>query len=209
MKRQWLATAAAVVVLSCGLAACSGSSDDKPDAAPAKTSSAPASTPTPAPAPTTPPQPQGANGVTYEIQNWDQYATDPAVLAWKQTQEAIAASANQGKVLEPMRAGLSKRALRDYVESIQQAWDGDWHVEATGKVRIESASTTGDRATFVACLWAPTTAFLRKNGLAVGADTAKDAEVWQKQNVQMAMRDGRWLITKFEYDGECSGGAPG
>jgi hypothetical protein len=195
------------MVAASGLGACSGGSDDKPATAPPKTSSAPDVT-TPAPTPTIPPQPQGANGVTYEIQNWDQYANDPAVLAWKQTLEAFGASTNAGKVLEPMRAGMAKRVLRPYVESLEQAWSGGWHVEPVGKVKVESATTSGEKAELVTCQWAPTTAFLKKNGEAAGGASADATNIWAKQNLSMALKNGRWVITKFTYDGTCGGAAP-
>ncbi|MCW2839781.1 MAG: hypothetical protein JWR55_1264, partial [Aeromicrobium sp.] len=92
--------------------------------------------------------------------------------------------------------------------SLQQAWDGDWHVESVGKVKIESAATTADASTVVACLWTPTTAFLDKSGDSPDGDTAEELKVWSKQTAKLAVRDGRWVITTFAYDGECSGGAP-
>ena len=147
MKRQSLAAAAVAVVLSVGLGACSGgSSDDDPKARPSTTPSAsPAATTAPPPQPSA--QPTGAYGVTYEIQNWEQYATDPAVLAWKQTLEAVNGSIGAGKVIEPVRTGLSKRALRPYVQSIENAWKGDWTVQPIAKVKIESVTTAGPSKT--------------------------------------------------------------
>jgi hypothetical protein len=209
VTRQWLATGAALVALSSVLAACSGGSDDEPKADPSKTATSSAPEPTtPAPAPTPAAQPQGANGVTYEIQNWDEYASDPAVLAWKQTIEGFAGSIGAGKVLEPVRAGMAKRVLRDYVRSFDQATDNNWHVEPVAKVKVESAETTADRSRLVVCLWAPSTAFIKENGEPAGDSTAEDIKVWSKQNLDMVSKDGRWVISTFKYDGECSGGAP-
>jgi hypothetical protein len=205
MRRQWLAVG--VMVVASGLAACSGGSDDKPETMPAKTSSAPAVS-TPAPTPTTPTQPQGAYGVTYEIQTWDQYASDPAVLAWKQTLEAVSGSTNSGKVLEPVRAGMAKTVLRAYVGGFEDAWDGGWSVQPVGKVKIESADTSASKSRLVTCLWSPTTALYKKNGEPVGGGTVEDLAGWSKQKVEMRSRDGRWVITKVDFDGDCSGGAP-
>ena len=206
MTRQWLATGAALVALSGVLAACSGGSDEpKADPTKAATSAAPATT-TPAPAPTPAAQPQGANGVTYEIQNWDEYATDPAVLAWKQTLEAVGGSANSGKVLEPVRTGTSKKVLRTFVSSLQQAKSGNWHVEPVGKVRIEAAETTSNRSKLTVCTWGPSTVYLTKDGKSPDGD--ENFDVWFKQTFELALRDGRWKITAAASDGKCSGGAP-
>lgn len=204
--RQWLATGAAVVMLSGALSACSGSDDD-PEPSPTKTSSAaPATTPAPEPTPAVVTQPPGANGVTYEIQNWDEHATDPAVLAWKQTLEAVGGSANSGKVLEPVRAGMSKKVLRMFVSSLQQAKRGNWHVEPVGKVRIESAETTSSRSKLAVCSWGPSTVYLTEDGKSPDGD--ENLDVWSKQTFELALRDGRWVITAAASDGTCPGGAP-
>jgi hypothetical protein len=146
--------------------------------------------------------------VTYEIQNWDEYANDPAVLAWKQTLEAVGASTNSGKLLEPVRQGMAKRVLRPYVQSLQEAWDGGWHVEPVGKIKIESVETSATKSRLVTCLWGPTTAFLQKDGKPVGGGTVKELAGWSKQSVDLSLRDGRWIITKLSFLEDCSGGAP-
>jgi hypothetical protein len=199
-------TAAAVaVVLSVSLGACSGGSDGDPKASPSKTpSAAPATTTAPPAQP--PAQPTGADGVTYEIQNWDQYATDPAVLAWKQTLEAFGGSINAGKLLEPVRAGMSKSALRLYVSSLEQARSGNWHVELVGKVRIESAKTTGDSSKLTVCSWVSSVAFLTKDGKSPDGD--ENLDVWLKDKYELSLRGGQWKITSAVNDGNCPGGPP-
>jgi hypothetical protein len=196
-------------VFSSTLAACGSNSDDEPKTAPTKTatSAAPATT-TPAPAPTPAAQPQGANGVTYEIQNWDEYATDSAVLAWKQLLEAVGGSTNSGKVLEPVRRGMAKSVLRPYVQSMEQAWDNGRTVPGDAKVKVESATTSGNKAKLVMCLWAPSTVLYEKNGDATGGTSAKDLAAWTKQTVDLTIRDGRWVVTKIDFPGTCDGAAP-
>ena len=111
------------------------------------------------------------------------------------------ASTNADKVLPPMRDGLSKKALRTYAASIQQAWDNGWHIETIGQVKIESSAVTRNTATLVACLRDKTAAFLDKDGKSVDGE---DLQGWSRQKADMALRDGRWIITKFAFDGECS-----
>ncbi|MET0819742.1 MAG: hypothetical protein ABWY58_02165 [Aeromicrobium sp.] len=206
MKRHALTAAAVAVVLSVSLAACSGGgSDDKPKASPSKTPSAAPATTSAAP-PQPPAQPTGAYGVTYEIQNWDQYATDPAVLAWKQTLEAVGGSVNSGKLAEPVRTGMSKKVLRDYVSSLEQARSGNWHVESVGKVRVESAENSASRSTLTTCSWAPSTVYLTKDGKSPDGD--ENFDVWLKNTYDLALRDGRWMITSSKSEGKCPGGPP-
>jgi hypothetical protein len=205
VKRHPLTAAAVAVLLSVTLGACSGGGSDDPKPSPSTSTSAiPATTPAPSPQP--PAQPAGANGVTYEIQNWDQYATDPAVLAWKQTLEAFGGSINSGRLLEPVRAGMSKKALRLYVSSLEQARSGSWHVEPVGKVRIESAQTTGAKAKLTVCSWVQSVAFLTQDGTSPDGD--ENLDVWLKDKYELALRDGRWKITSAVNDGKCPGGPP-
>src|SRR4051794_36772762 len=112
VSRRLLVTSALLVSLLGATSACGGS--DEPDPTPKATKTAEA-TPTPKA------QPKGADGVTYEIQNWDKYADDPVVLAYKSTNEAIGASVNGRTILPAMREGLSKRGLRTYVPSLDEA----------------------------------------------------------------------------------------
>ena len=107
MKYHPLAAAAVVAVLSVSVGACGVGSDGESKASPSRRRPRP---PRRAPRPRRPrhlpppAQPTGAYGVTYEIQNWEQYATDPAVLAWKQTLEGVGGSINSGQVRRAVRA---------------------------------------------------------------------------------------------------------
>ena len=207
MKRQSLTLVTVVLLVSLG--ACSGGgSDEDPKASPSKApSAAPATTIAPPPQP--PAQPTGANGVTYEIANWDQYATDPAVLAWKQTLEGVGGSVGARKVLAPVTTGMSKRVLRPYVQSLENAWKGGWTVQPIGKVRIESVTPSGStKSRIISCQWDPSIVFYEKGGAPVGAKSVKDISAWSKQQVDMRLRGGRWIIATSKFDGECPGGPP-
>lgn len=198
MSRQLLATGVAAVTLALGLTACGGS-DDEPKAT---------ATPTPTPAVTTtaapPVQPTGANGVTYEIQNWDDYAADPAVLAWKTTFETLSASSNQGKVLPGLRTSTSKSVLRQFVAAVNQAKKNQWRLKDIAKVNVRSASTKGAESSLIMCLWGPTVGYYEKSGKYHG----KPEVFWFKQSVKLSLKSGHWIITKFTYNGKCPGGAP-
>ena len=196
VSRQLLVTGAVVVSLLGGVSACGGD-DDKSDPKPTATESTTA-------APTPEPQPPGADGVTYEILNWAKFADDPAVLAWKTTNEAIGASLNQGKVLPAARAGTSKRVLRAYLPSLQESWKQEWHVRKTGKARVKSARTSSTSSRLVMCVWTPSIGFYDKNNKYVG----KPENFWRKQNAKLKLSGDRWVVTSFEYDGKCPGGKP-
>jgi hypothetical protein len=195
VRRQSLVTGVALAALLLGISACGGS-DDKADPKPTKTTASP--TPTPSV------QPKGAYGVTFEIQNWDAYADDAAVLAWKQINEAVAGSSNTGKLLAPMRQGMSKKVLRQYLPGVQAGWKNDWHVKPVGKVKVLSARTSSSSAQLTTCLWGPS----------VGFYTAKDKyfgepEVyWLKQKVKMVLTSGTWVMDTVTFDGKCPGGEP-
>ena len=209
VKGRPFAVAAVVAVLSVSVGACGGGSDRESKASPSEATAPAAETSTPAPpaTPAPPPvQPTGAYGVTYEIQNWEQYATDPAVLAWKQTLEAVGGSVNSGKLLEPVRAGMSKKVLRRYVSSLKQAKSGGWHVEPVGKVTVESAETTASRSKLTTCSWAPSTVYFTKDDTSPDGD--ENFDIWHKNRYELAVRDGQWTITSVESDGNCPGGPP-
>lgn len=196
MSRHLLVTSVLLVSLLGGMSACGGG-DDEPDSKP-KASKTAAATPTPKA------QPQGADGVTYEIQNWDKYADDPVVLAYKTTNEAIGASINGSTILPAMREGLSKRGLRTYVPSLDMAKKRKFHVLPLGKVKISSVTTKGSSARLVVCAWVPSVNYYDKNGKAV--DNA--AKKWLKQNIGMRSRSGTWVLDTIKFSGNCKGGAP-
>ncbi|MEJ7634967.1 hypothetical protein [Aeromicrobium sp.] len=193
MSRQLLTAGVALVALL-SVTACSGS-DDEPQPKPTKSTSA---------TPAAPEQPEGADGVTYRIQNWDDYAEDPAILAWKQANEALAASINQGKVLPSLRRASSKSVLRENVTAVNNAKKNDWRVKKLGKVRVETADTVGSKATLLVCLWAPSVGLYEKDGSYYG-----DKEVfWFRQDSTLKKTSGGWVVATSKYDGKCPGGAP-
>ena len=199
MSRHLLVSGIAVIALAGGMSGCSGS-DDKPEAA--KTTATTVAPTTPAPTPTTPAQPQGADGATYKIQNWDEHSTNPAVLGWKQANEALAASTNQGKVLPSLRNSANKVVLRKYVAAVNYSSKRDLKVPATGDVKVVSAVIDGRTAKLKTCLWAPTTSVRDK-----GSDEA-GSKFWFKQTVEMRLSAGRWIVTSQVTKGKCGGGAP-
>lgn len=205
MTRQWLVACAALVALSGTLAACSGS-DDEPEASPTKASSATSTTP--APAPTTAPaaaQPQGANGVTWKIQDWQTYQADEAVVEWTHIHEALAASINQGSLVPGLEERTSKSVLRKFVSAVNLSADRGYHVPVEGDVKVLSSTTTGDRAKLTMCMWSTTTGVRDKDDKAVGSDE----NIWFKQEATLSRSSGQWVLRSFDDTvGTCSGGAP-
>jgi hypothetical protein len=197
VSRQSLVTSVAVAALLLVLSACGGS-DDKADPKPTKT------TVSPTPTPTTPVQPKGADGVTYQIQNWEAYAQNPAVLAWKRTLESVSGAANSGKINKPATEGLSKERLRHYMTALRLAWKNDWHFKSIAYAKIDSSKVSDTQAQLSVCLWNPSISFYKKNGKASGPTSQR----WDKQVVEMKQSAGRWVLTSTVFKGTCAGGAP-
>ena len=186
----------ALATLLLGLSACGGSDGDKADPKPTKTSESPT--------PATPAQPEGADGVTVDIANWDAYADDPAVLAWKQATEAINASANERKVVPTLRKTLSKKLLRKYVGNIKLAWKNDWHVSSVVSAKVDRSRPSGSQTQLVVCAWAPSETFRKKNGAMV----IKPDQKWNRKTVEVKPVGSTWVVTSLTTKGTCTGGAP-
>lgn len=176
-------------------------SDDEPKAASTTTATTPVAT---TPAPTSPTQPQGSDGVTITIGNWEQHAEDPAVLAYKQLIEGIGASGNAGKIVPALRDVASKKVLRLYAPGLQQQWDNDWRVDEQGDAKILSSRASGSTTRIVACLWAPTTDFKDKSGKLINNQKAE----WHKQRATVSVAGGTAKVTTISQKGTCSGGEP-
>ncbi len=195
MRRQSLAAGVAVAALLLSLSACGGS-DDKADPKPTKT--------TASPTPTTPVQPKGADGVTYDVLNWETYADDPVVTAYKVTNEAISASINGRKVLPGLRAGVDKAYLRKTVDNMKFVEKKDWHVPSTASVKVDDVSTSGTSAALTACVWRPSYLYQDKNDKVVGSPD----KWWDKQITKFTKSGERWVLSSVELKGKCPGGAP-
>jgi hypothetical protein len=204
VARQWLATGIALVALSGVLSACSGGSDDEPKAAATTTTSAAPATTTPAPIPTPAVQPQGANGVTWRIQDWETHQNDEAVLAWVHANETLAASINQGKPVAGLEQLTSKAVLRQYVNAINVSKQKEYRAAPEGDVKVLSSKTSGDRATLTMCSWAPTTAIRDKNNKVVG----EGEQIWFKETATLSKASGQWVLKTAESSGTCPGGPP-
>lgn len=192
MRRPAVLVASVMLVL--GLSACNGDSDE-PQATPEPTETTPTGPP---------PQPEGADGVTWEIQNWEDFADDEAVLVWKQYHEAGWASINEGELLPAARELSTREALQPLIDSYQYAQDNDFVVAETVKTKIEESSETETGADLVACIWSSSAELLDSDG-----DPVSDVEPeWIRQVVTMAESDGGWIVEAATFDGTCSGGEP-
>jgi hypothetical protein len=86
---------------------------------------------------------------------------------------------------------MSKRVLRLYVQSLENALKGGWTVPPTGKVRIESVTPSGGAKTrVISCQWHPSIVFYEKGGAPVGAKSVKDISAWSKQQADMRFEGG-------------------
>jgi hypothetical protein len=142
--------------------------------------------------------------VTVDVQNWEEYAHDPAVLAWKQATEGINASANARKILPALRAGLSKELERKYVKNVGVAWTNDWHVSAVTRVKVLRSRPLGSHTQLVVCAWVPSETFRKKGG----ATVIKPDQTWGRKTIEVTPVGGSWVVTSIVSKGTCPGGAP-
>jgi len=202
MTRPWIRCAALAVLVGASSVACGA--EKKPAAEPEPEPSVSASV-TPSATPSSPPtQPRGVAGVTYEILNWEKYAADPAVLAWKQTTEAAGASMNTRKVLPALRQGSTPSMFKLYLGNVQDGWANEWHVRPVAKILVQSATTGAKKSTLQVCLWDPSSVFYQKDGSAY--DGVK--EEWTRQIVGMTVQGTRWRVSSLETPGKCKGVPP-
>jgi hypothetical protein len=195
VRRQSLVTSVAVAALLLGLSACGGS-DDKADPKPTKT--------TASPTPTTPVQPKGVDGVTYDVLNWETYAKDPVVTAYKTTNEAYTASINKRMVLPALRQGVDKSFLRKIVGDMKFVKQKGWHLPDEVIVKVRTVQTTGKKAVLTMCVWRPSNGYYDKNDKVVGTND----RWWDREISRLTESGDRWLITSVDIKGKCPGGAP-
>ncbi len=203
--RTQLALPALAAALLLVLAACGGdgsSAEPSPSESPEAESTSPSPSETEQAGP--PEQPRGKHGVTYDIQNWDEYAEEPVVLAWKQAREAGAASINQGEMVQEALRLNRGPARRQLVAGAQQSWENNWHMKKVSAIRIQDVRQRGDRARVVSCEWAPGVSAYQQNGDAI-APVEKE---WRRAISQLRQQGEQWRITTGEYDGNCKGGPP-
>lgn len=177
------------------LSACGGGGSSSPE-------SSKSSTPAPSPAA----QPKGEYGVTYEIQNWDEYAEDPAVLAWKKISEALGAVINIERIPDYLRGRVPAETLANITQNLKNAKGRGFYYQDVAKARIESATRTGDAATLVTCEWLPSISLHQEDGKLYGDDG--DSEKWSKYRVTMKLAELGWIITAFKDEGTCPGAPP-
>jgi hypothetical protein len=202
MTKPWIARALLAVLVVATCTACGA--DEKPSADPETTPKATA-TSTPSATPSTPPkQPRGAYGVTYDIVNWEKYADEPAVLAWKQTTEAASGSLNGKKLIPALRQGTSPSMFKLYFRSLQDGWANGWYVRPVAKIRIQSVESGGRTSKVHVCSWDPSAVFYEKDGSAVGGVKKE----WTRQIVGMTLQGARWRVSSVDTPGKCKGVPP-
>ena len=183
-----------VLCLALAMSACSGG--DEPKAKPSKT--------TASPTPTVPVQPEGENGVTFDIQNWDEIAKDAdkleVVTAWKKANEAVGASTNTKKFRPEVRQDFSKKMQRTYAAAFKYSWSRGYKVSETGIVRVASVNGTSGTSTVTACLWKPSTDVRKGSKMVGGLDQS-----WRKQTAKLSDASGRWVVQTLSSDAECKG----
>jgi hypothetical protein len=166
-------------------------------------------TPTPTKATTSPTsslpvQPQGSDGVTYDVLNWTDYAQNPIVGAYKVTNEAYTASINRHKVLPGLREGVDRALLRKIGDDIAFVKKKRWHLPPIVTVRVRSVRTTASKAVLTMCVWRPSNSYYGDNDKIVGPPE----NWWDNEISTFANSGGRWVLTSVDIKGRCPGGAP-
>ncbi|KQY55772.1 hypothetical protein ASD11_14795 [Aeromicrobium sp. Root495] len=188
---------AAGVALAVGLCGCS---DGKSAPAPTRTAASPGPSPTPEL------QPEGADGVTWKVDNWEQHASDPAVLAWKQLSEALSASVNRRRLVPAVTSLASKKTLRPIIENVRFAWSHDLHVRPTALSHVVRADRRGSKVRLLTCSWATSVNYYDADGTYYGGPAE---ERWIKDAWTVEPVDGRWVVTSMDRSGRCRLDPPG
>lgn len=195
-----LAAALTLALTACG----GGDPSAKSSNSPSESPSASATTST-APSPTgPPPQPKGKYGVTVDILNWDKYATDPAVRAWKQIYEALDGSVRRKRMVPGLVRRLGPDARHVFAHTLQLAWDNNWHVKKRLSVRVLSSRGSRRHAALTTCLWGPSYEFKKRDGSPAG----NASKGWVKAHWDMRRAGDAWKLTSIAQTGTCKGGAP-
>lgn len=194
MSRKLFTTGIALASLLVGGAACGGSADEvEPRPGPTTTTTV---------APT--PQPRGADGVTFDVINWDDYSEDPVVLDYKTIRESRSASINTRTLLPDARRGMSKELLSDLTDSMKFVESKGWTLPTTVKVRVRDVRTQGRQAILTMCVWRPSAIFQDNDGKVVGTPD----RYWDREVTKLTRSGDRWVITSEDKPGRCRGGAP-
>lgn len=188
--RTTLVTTAAAITVALGLGGCS---HDEPSPKPTRT------TVTPSPTRTVPPQPDGADGVTYDVQNWEKYADDPAVLVWKQLSETLSASVNQGRLVPRASSLASRSMLRPILKNLRFAWSHDLRVRPVARVAVLRSQKNGTRTRLVTCSWDVSADYYRADGTFYG----EPESIWHKDVWTVEQQGKVHLVTSLKPSGTC------
>jgi len=150
------------------------------------------------------PQPPSTTGSTYDTLNWDEYADDPALLAWKKAIEAGTGSLARGKLLPGLREHTTPEMFRVYYANVATGLEEGWQVKPVAQVWVESTKARGTRTTLRLCLWSPTTSVYLKDGSPVGGGSVK--KEWNRQIVRVTQAGGRSRVAEVDFNaGICKG----
>lgn len=195
------ATLLATTLAGCGEESTSAAADPESTPATSATPASPAS-----PTPTAESQPRGAHGVTFQIVNWDDYADDPVVNAWKKTIEAFYGSVNAREPNEEFLRRTAGDQRRMWVGNINYARERDLVGPAVMKGRVVSVEVVGRKATLVGCDLRQTTNFRPR-----GEKYTDGERGFHKMTNTFVRRgkgaDQRWVMTDSEPGGRCAKGA--
>ncbi len=198
--------AATVAVLALATTGCGGekkAAADPERSAPSSSATATATASASASAsPTAKPQPRSTTGATYDILNWDEYADDPAVLAWKKTLESLSGSLLRGKLLPYVRKYTNDKMFRLYTAQLETGLDEGWKIKRVAQVHVESSRGTTSKRPVQICTWGPTASLFHKDGTPLKPVKPE----WSRQMVNAQGAGDRWRISDLKYvAGVCKG----
>lgn len=191
------------------LTACGGSDTAAPKPT-APASNTPTAAPTAPPAPTPSevpgpvPMPEGKDGVTVRIANWEQVGEDAKVAAYKTGREALIASLRAGSLVPDFRSTLTPELQRLMQVRLRASWKDGWTVGDRVESRVLAATGGARNGVVLVCEWAPSVAARTAGGALVG----KDLQRWNKLKVKVAMGATGWVMASIDPVGTCPGPAP-
>lgn len=181
------------------LTACGGGATGGPEP-----TASPSPTPTPSEVSVPGPLPEGKDGVTVRIANWEQVGEDAKVAAYKTGREALIASLRGGAVVPDFRSTLTPELQRRMLARLQASWKQGWTVGDRVESRVLAARGGARNGVVLVCEWAPSVAARTAGGALVG----KDLQRWNKLKVQVTMGATGWVLASLDPVGTCPGPAP-
>lgn len=119
---------------------------------------------------------------------------------------AGSADAQREYRLAPQFRGVLSRDLqRFWATGVVDVRKKGWSVPANPTARLARLTGSGARSRAVLCRWSPTTDFVRRSD---GKNVERSGRAWNRVDITLQKRAGRWILTKVEGRGVKQPGCP-